>query len=151
MRWHKTEVEAFGPFCLRCAVYAAALFINLACWRHPGDCGICVVVWLKPAFDRVVLHVLAAANVWGDSFFARHLARRYHRKVNGGTIVWRCRSLMAVLTLRSFHLPMIQLEGARPGRPASASSCSVARGAVERFGSRSFVTILSNADPPCLI
>ena len=94
-----------------CAVYfPAALLINLACWQHPGI-AVFVLWWLKPAFDRVVLHVLAAAT-FGAIPSLRDTLHALPR-------LWWNNRLAVSLTYgrfdfaRSFHLPMIQLEGAR--------------------------------------
>src|SRR5690242_13358344 len=67
------------------------------------------VWWLKPALDRVVLHVLASA-VFGERPRWRTTLRRYPRyATNGllGSLLWRRFSLA-----RSFTLPVRQLENA---------------------------------------
>ena len=94
-----------------CAVYLpAALLINLACWQYPGI-AVFVLWWLKPAFDRVVLQVLAAAT-FGAIPSLRDTLRALPR-------LWWNNRLAVSLTYgrfdfaRSFHLPMIQLEGGR--------------------------------------
>jgi hypothetical protein len=93
-------------------VYAAwlALFVPvcvLAVATLPWQWAIALVWWLKPAFDRVVLHVLAA-GVFGELPRLRDTLRALPRALTPG--------LVASLTwyrfflVRSFNLPVWQLE-----------------------------------------
>jgi hypothetical protein len=93
------------------AVYLpAALLINLACWKLPWI-AVLILWWLKPAFDRVVLHVLAGA-VFGATPSLKDTLRALKR-------LWWNNGLFAALTYarfnfaRSFTLPVVQLEGSR--------------------------------------
>jgi hypothetical protein len=75
---------------------------------------ILIVWWLKPVYDRVVLHVLSRA-VFGELQSTRAVLRAARE--------WLGTGLFAALTLRrlgfarSFHLPVRQLEG-QTGRAA---------------------------------
>jgi hypothetical protein len=93
------------------AVYLpAALIINLACWKLPWI-AVLFLWWLKPAFDRVVLHVLAGA-VFGATPTLRETLGALKK-------LWWGNGLFAALTYarfnfaRSFTLPVVQLEGSR--------------------------------------
>lgn len=69
-----------------------------------------LVWWLKPALDRIVLHVLASA-VFGSRPGWKETLRAYPRYArNGliGSLLWRRLSL-----IRSFTLPIRQLENPR--------------------------------------
>jgi hypothetical protein len=94
-----------------CAVYLpAALVINLICWKYP-PLAVMILWWLKPAFDRVVLHVLSGA-VFGATPTLRETLSALKR-------LWWNNGLFAALTYarfnpaRSFTLPVVQLEGVR--------------------------------------
>ncbi len=94
-----------------CAVYIpAALIINLLCWKMPLLAAI-ILWWLKPAFDRVVLHVLSGAVFGATPTLAQTRAALKQ--------LWWKNGLFAALTYarinfaRSFTLPVVQLEGGR--------------------------------------
>lgn len=81
-----------------------------ACLLLPPVWAGLLVWWLKPALDRIVLHVLASA-VFGSRPGWREALRAYPRYArNGliGSLLWRRLSL-----IRSFTLPIRQLENAR--------------------------------------
>ncbi|MGH8616257.1 MAG: DUF4129 domain-containing protein [Burkholderiales bacterium] len=96
------------------AVYGpAVVLLHLVFTAHPA-LALLALWWLKPAFDRIVLHV-AAGSVFGASPAVRDTVRGYFRYAGRG--------LFASLTYyrfdlaRSFNLPVWQLEGLR-GAPA---------------------------------
>ncbi len=89
------------------AVYLpVAVMLHAALYEYPA-LALAALWWLKPAFDRVVLHVLAGA-VFGDAPTVRATVRGFPR--------YALRGLLASLTLfrfdlaRSFNLPIWQLE-----------------------------------------
>jgi Domain of unknown function (DUF4129) len=93
------------------AVYVpAVIIINLLCWQAPVA-AVFILWWLKPAFDRVVLHVLS-----GAAFGATPTVRETLRALKQ---LWWKNGLFAALTYarinfaRSFTLPVVQLEGSR--------------------------------------
>ena len=103
--WWRTVFAAW------CAVYLpAAVVVNLLCWQVPA-LSVFVLWWLKPAFDRVVLHVLAGAT-FGATPTLRQTLRDLPR-------LWWKNGLFSALTYarfdfaRSFTLPVTQLEGSR--------------------------------------
>jgi hypothetical protein len=87
-----------------------ALLINVLFWKYP-TVAVLVVWWLKPAFDRVLLHVLSGA-VFGATPTLRETCAALKR-------LWWNNGLFAALTYarfnpaRSFTLPVVQLEGMR--------------------------------------
>ncbi len=92
-----------------CVVYLpAALLINVLCWKYP-PLAVMILWWLKPAFDRVLLHVLSGA-VFGATPNLRETRAALKR-------LWWNNGLFAALTYarfnpaRSFTLPVVQLEG----------------------------------------
>lgn len=104
-KWHSPVMKAW------LAVYLpVALIVNLACWKLPWI-AVVILWWLKPAFDRVVLHVLAGA-VFGATPTLKDTLRALKR-------LWWKNGLFAALTYarfnfaRSFTLPVVQLEGSR--------------------------------------
>jgi hypothetical protein len=103
--------EVYAPwFAVFLPVCAAALLLLPPQWAT------LLVWWLKPALDRVVLHVLAA-GVFGELPRLRDTLRALPRAVSPGLIAsltW-CRFFLA----RSFDLPVWQLERQR-GRAARA-------------------------------
>jgi Domain of unknown function (DUF4129) len=93
------------------AVYVPAfIIINLLCWQAPVA-AVFILWWLKPAFDRVVLHVLS-----GAAFGATPTVLETLRALKQ---LWWKNGLFAALTYarinfaRSFTLPVVQLEGSR--------------------------------------
>lgn len=92
------------------AVYGAAfVLVNLLSWRHPGY-AMLALWWLKPCFDRVVLHVLSGA-IFGAAPRLRDVLRAWRGILFPGGIaglLWYRFDLA-----RSFNLPVWQLERAR--------------------------------------
>lgn len=92
----------------------AAIIINLLCYANPLIAAL-ILWWLKPAFDRVVLHTLA-----GATFGATPSVSDTWRALP--TLWWR-NDLLAALTWRrlspsrTFNLAVSQLERQR-GKPA---------------------------------
>jgi hypothetical protein len=86
---------------------AVGLVINLLCFAKP-IVALFILWWLKPAFDRVILHVLA-----GAAFGAAPSMKATWRALPS---LWRNNGLLFALTLgrfdlaRSFNLPVTQLE-----------------------------------------
>ena len=89
------------PYC------AVAALINLATWGHP-TAAMLIVWWLKPLFDRIALQVLSQ-SVFGEAPSWRTTLARWRSIPRTG--------LAYALTFgrfdfaRSFHLPVMQLEG----------------------------------------
>ena len=110
-------------------VYAAwlTLFVPLcvlACWLLPWQWAIVLVWWLKPALDRIVLHVLAA-GVFGELPRLRDTLRALPRALTPGLIA--SLTWYRFFLVRSFNLPVWQLERQTGARPASgAGSCIAA-------------------------
>jgi hypothetical protein len=120
-----------------CAVYLPiALVINLACWKYP-PLAVMILWWLKPAFDRLVLHVLSGA-VFGATPTLRETLAALKR-------LWWKNGLFAALTYarfnpaRSFTLPVVQLEGVR-GKAGTKRRRALAR---EGSGAAIGLTVMS--------
>ena len=120
-----------------CMVYLpAVLLINLLCWKYP-QVAVMILWWLKPAFDRVLLHVLSGA-VFGATPTLRETRAALKR-------LWWKNGLFAALTYarfnpaRSFTLPVVQLEGVR-GKLASKRRRVLAR---EGSGAAIALTVMS--------
>lgn len=120
-----------------CAVYLPiALVINLICWKYP-PLAVIILWWLKPAFDRVVLHVLSGA-VFGATPTLRETLAALKR-------LWWKNGLFAALTYarfnpaRSFTLPVVQLEGVR-GKVGTKRRRALAR---EGSGAAIGLTVMS--------
>ena len=82
-----------------------------ACWLLPPLWAFVLVWWLKPALDRIVLHVVASA-VFGSRPHLREALRSFFSYARNGLI----RSLLPPFRFsltRSFDLPVRQLENAR--------------------------------------
>ena len=82
-----------------------------ACWLLPPLWAFVLVWWLKPALDRIVLHVVASA-VFGSRPRLREALRSFFSYAHNGLI----RSLLPPFRFsltRSFDLPVRQLENAR--------------------------------------
>ncbi len=82
-----------------------------ACWLLPPLWAFVLVWWLKPALDRIVLHVVASA-VFGSRPRLREALRSFFSYARNGLI----RSLLPPFRFsltRSFDLPVRQLENAR--------------------------------------
>ena len=117
------------------------LVLNLACWQQPWLAAL-LLWWLKPLLDRIPLYVLSHA-LFGNVPTLRATLRALPR------LLWR-QWLPALTWLRldparSFHLPVLQLEGlrgrerrARPGhgKPRTAHPLSRRRYAGQRGHSR---------------
>ncbi len=109
-RWRRPVYAAwsltFLPF--------AALCLLLAWARDAAWLALALIWWLKPLFDRVLLHVLSRA-VFGEVLAARDVVRAARE--------WLATGLFTALTFgrfdfaRSFNLPVRQLEG-QTGRAA---------------------------------
>lgn len=115
---------------------AAALLINLICFAKPLVATF-VIWWLKPAFDRLILHVLAGAAFGAPP---------------GMTATWRAlpslltgSGMFAALTwrrfdgARSFSLPISQLEQ-QSGKAATSRRTVLGR---EGRGTAVWLTIIS--------
>jgi len=110
-RWWR---QAYVPH-LAVGLAAALAGWGLGLWAGKAWLALAVVWWLKPLYDRVVLHVLSRA-VFGEVQSPRH--------VLGAAREWLGTGLFMALTFgrfdtaRSFNLPVRQLEGqrARAGR-----------------------------------
>ncbi len=120
-----------------CAVYLPlALLINLLCWKYP-PLAVMILWWLKPAFDRVVLHVLSG-TVFGATPSLRETLAALKK-------LWWKNGLFAALTYarfnpaRSFTLPVVQLEGSR-GKLAAKRRRVLAR---EGSGAALGLTVMS--------
>jgi len=110
-RWWR---EAYVPH-LAVGIAIALVGWGLSLWAEKAVIALLFIWWLKPLYDRVVLHVLSRA-VFGEVQSARH--------VLGAAREWLGTGLAMALTVgrldtaRSFNLPVRQLEGqrARAGR-----------------------------------
>ncbi len=86
---------------------AFAILVNLAAWGYP-TLAMLIVWWMKPLFDRVALHVLSQ-SVFGETPTWRNTLAHWRAIPRTG--------LAYSLTFgrfdfaRSFHLPVMQLEG----------------------------------------
>jgi len=111
-RWWR---QVYLPYCL-VAVPLMAAAIAAAWYLERAWVALLVVWWLKPVYDRVVLHVLSRA-VFGEL--------QGTRAVLGAAKEWLNTGLLQALVLRglwfdfnrSFNLPVRQLEG-QSGRAA---------------------------------
>jgi hypothetical protein len=103
-RWAR---QVYGAHLAVGGALAAAAFA-LSAWTGVAWLGAALVWWLKPLYDRVVLHVLSRA-VFGELQQPREVLRRRRE--------WLGADLLLALTFgrfdlaRSFHLPVRQLEG----------------------------------------
>ncbi|MBL8470670.1 MAG: DUF4129 domain-containing protein [Rhodocyclaceae bacterium] len=103
-----------GPlFAAWCAVYLPTLLVACALFWPQPIWGALVAWWLKPAFDRVLLFVLARA-----SFGAAPSLSEVRRALPGLWFNWPHLWALTLARLgmaRSFLLPVVQLEGLRGG------------------------------------
>jgi hypothetical protein len=83
--------------------------VNLALWGHPLV-ALTIVWWMKPLFDRLALAVLAQA-VFGAPPGARATLKAW-RAIPRTGLLWSL-TLGRFDFARSFHLPIMQLEGQR--------------------------------------
>jgi hypothetical protein len=115
---------------------AAVVVVNLICFAKPVLATL-VLWWLKPAFDRVILQVLAGA-AFGKPPTTAEVWRALPR-------LWRGTGVLASLTwrrldsARSFTMPVYQLEG-QSGKPARARRAALGR---ESRGAAVWLTIAS--------
>ncbi|MCA3000559.1 MAG: DUF4129 domain-containing protein [Rhodocyclaceae bacterium] len=115
---------------------AAAVLINLICFAKPLVATF-VIWWLKPAFDRVILHVLAGA-AFGAAPGMAATWRALPRLLTGS-------GMFAALTwrrfdgARSFSLPISQLEK-QSGKAAASRRTVLGR---EGRGTAVWLTIIS--------
>jgi hypothetical protein len=110
-RWWR---QAYLP---HLAVGAAAALAGwgLSLWAGKAVVALLFIWWLKPLYDRVVLHVLSRA-VFGEVHSARHVLGAWREWL--GTGLFMALSFGRFDFARSFNLPVRQLEGqrARAGR-----------------------------------
>jgi len=109
--WHKPLLRAW------CVTYwPVALLVSALLWRYPAVAFV-VVWWVKPAFDRILLHVYAAAmfgTLPGVRDVLRALPSLLRRtRLAAGLTTYR------LSMARSLFLPVWQLEGQR-GAAAAA-------------------------------
>jgi hypothetical protein len=110
-RWWR---QVYAPH-LVVGIGVALVGWGLSAWAGKAALALLFVWWLKPLYDRVLLHVLSRA-VFGEVQSAR--------QVLGSAREWLGTGLLMALTFgrfdiaRSFNLPVRQLEGqrARAGR-----------------------------------
>jgi hypothetical protein len=93
-----------------CAVYLPVAFLLHALFAERPLIAALVLWWLKPAFDRVVLHVLGGA-VFGAAPSVGATLRTLKQALTPG-LVWSL-TLYRFDLARSFNLPVWQLERAR--------------------------------------
>ncbi|WP_311971484.1 DUF4129 domain-containing protein [Pseudomonas baltica] len=91
------------------AIATVPLFalLTLLLWDHPSIV-IALIWWLKPAFERLPLHILAQ-SLFGAAPSVRQALRQWVRLLRPqlvASLTWRRLSLS-----RSFTLPVLQLEG----------------------------------------
>lgn len=91
-------LAVFGP---------VALVLFVVCYRQPW-LAILLLWWLKPVFDRFVLHVLSRA-VFGAVPGAGETLRAWRDILRDGT--WADLTYRRFTLRRSFRLPITQLEG----------------------------------------
>jgi len=98
------------------AVYApvAALCLALGWATDRVWVALAALWWLKPLYDRVALHVLSRA-VFGEALGVRRTLAESRAWLGTG-LLWAL-TFGRLDTARSFHLPLVQLEGQR-GRAA---------------------------------
>jgi hypothetical protein len=108
-RWWRAVLPPHAIVLAAVALAASAL----GAWLGRPAAAFVLVWWLKPLYDRVLLHVLSRA-VFGE--------RQGTRAVLGAAREWLGSGLFAYLALRlwpdmarSFNLPVRQLEGSRGG------------------------------------
>jgi hypothetical protein len=109
-RWWQ---QAYGVH-LATLAFVSVASLGVAWWSARPMVALVLIWWLKPVYDRAVLHVLSRA-VFGDL--------QGVRAALANTREWLASGLFRALTFgrfdmaRSFHLPVVQLEGQR-GRAA---------------------------------
>ena len=105
-RWWR---QTYLPLLVAGAVSALAGW-GLAAWFGKAALALLFVWWLKPLYDRVVLHVLSRA-VFGEVQSPRHVLGAWREWL--GTGLFMALSFGRFDTARSFNLPVRQLEGQR--------------------------------------
>ncbi|MDH4096281.1 MAG: hypothetical protein OEV81_16025, partial [Betaproteobacteria bacterium] len=105
-QWWRTLYASFLP------VYLAGVALAFGAGWAWDKAWVSLVVlwWLKPLFDRVVLHVVSRA-VFGEAIGVRR-ALAEARAWLGTRVLWAL-TLGRIDMARSFHLPVTQLEGQR--------------------------------------
>jgi hypothetical protein len=116
--------------------FGFGLIINLLCFAKP-IVALFILWWLKPAFDRVILHVLSgaafgAAPTIGETW--RALPRLWF---NNG--LFKALTIRRLDLARSFSLPVTQLER-QFGKPARQRRAVLGR---EARGAAGWLTIIS--------
>jgi len=111
----------FGAWCVIVVPFTVALVFALSAWPVAA---LAVVWWLKPLYDRIVLHVLARA-VFGAAPGVRETLRSLPSIVRTSSLAWGLTLGRASLA-RSFVLPVAQLEGQR-GAAARARNRTLSR------------------------
>ncbi|HWI35560.1 MAG TPA: hypothetical protein VNU64_03820 [Burkholderiales bacterium] len=120
-RWWQ---QAYGVH-LAALVLVSIVSLGVAGWFSHPLVALVLIWWLKPVYDRAVLHVLSRA-VFGDLQGVR--ATFAH------TREWLASGLFRALTFgrfdmaRSFHLPVVQLEGQRGAAARERRSVLARRG-----------------------
>lgn len=110
-RWWRAMLV---PYALVLAVVAVAASA-LGAWLDKAWVAVLVVWWLKPLYDRLVLHVLSRA-VFGELQGARAVLAAVREWLGSGLLVYLLFRWWPDMA-RSFALPVRQLEGNR-GRAA---------------------------------
>jgi len=105
-RWWR---QAYAPH-LAVGIVAALAGWALAAWYGKALLALLFIWWLKPLYDRVVLHVLSRA-VFGEVQAPRHVLGAWREWL--GTGLFMSLSFGRFDTARSFNLPVRQLEGQR--------------------------------------
>jgi hypothetical protein len=105
-RWWR---QAYAPHLVVGAVAALAGW-GLGAWAGKAGVALLFVWWLKPLYDRVVLHVLSRA-VFGEVLPPRHVLGVWREWL--GTGLPMALTFGRFDTARSFNLPVRQLEGQR--------------------------------------
>ena len=111
-RWWRTVYAAH--LAVSAPIMAAA--IGLAWFTERAWLGVFLIWWLKPVYDRVVLHVLSRA-VFGELPSVRAVFARAKDWLNTGIFTALFIRAIWFDLLRSFTLPVRQLEG-QTGRAA---------------------------------
>ncbi len=109
-RWWRPAIGAW------LAVYLPVAAVLALTFDDRPSITVAVLWWLKPVFDRFVLHVLSHA-VFGDLPSVGATLRAWRAILHVG--VWADLTYKRISLRRSFHLPIAQLEGA-PAKSRSA-------------------------------
>lgn len=109
-RWWR---QVYPPVLLVVAAVAAAAW-GFGVWAGTKWAALIAFWWMKPLYDRVVLHVLSRA-VFGEALGVRAVFREWREWLGAGLLPYLLVRWWPDLH-RSFDLPVRQLEGQR-GRP----------------------------------